>query len=50
MIGPKLENKYVQELTSIKLRREMLGKLQGFRDVLIGLGPTAKTKHADHTP
>ena len=50
MIGLKLENKYFQELTSIKLRREMLGKLQGFRDVLIGLGRTAKDKHADHTP
>ena len=50
MIGPKLEKKYFQELTSIKLRREMLGKLQGFRDGLIGLGLTAKTNHADHTP
>ena len=49
MIGPKLENKYFQELTSIKLRKEMLGKLQGFRDVLIGLGRTAKAKYADHT-
>ena len=27
----------------------MLGKLQGFRDVLIGLGRTAKAKYADHT-